>query len=346
MKRVISYQYGLEMTDAFRIGSLEGFYTEGGMYLFAPHPGEPAAPRLQQQKWADWFREQGHPAVARPVIPRVSEVSGVVGRQQQDLFQLVEERETRDTALPPGAALAEFHRIGRSLVPGQPASFFSDRWAQWWEQRLGQLETWYHKVEKRTVHSEAEEWLLQTFPYYMGKSENALQWMQYVRETGFENEQGTVVHYCFTPSSWVVPFPGAVSNKLPADWMLDHPSRDIAEWIRNICEEDVSFSVIRRFLSDYESRTGLSSVGRKLIAGRLLFPYYYMEQMEKVLLFEETDQMDILLQRLYDMWGQEEYWMELMRYLKWLYPKDLQEMPGWITSGRSFSSAGRSAWHL
>ena len=92
-----------------------------------------------------------------------------------------------------------------------------------------------------------EKKFIESFPYYLGLTENAI---QYLVDTELDDEpkecdSGTVCHQRFSRMTW----PHEQPLRLPVDWVFDHPTRDIAEYLRetfvqhkeDLIEEGFSF---------------------------------------------------------------------------------------------------------
>ena len=115
---------------------------------------------------------------------------------------------------------------------------------------------------------------IETFPYYMGLAENAI---QYLTDTEIDDkptqvDHGTLCHERFTHSVWKGPY--FVKN--PFEWVFDHASRDLAEWIRERYFANIQTSQpdIKSFLTDYRSLATLSPFSWRLLYARLLFPLH------------------------------------------------------------------------
>ncbi len=72
--------------------------------------------------------------------------------------------------------------------------------------------------------SEVDEAFLFTFPYFMGLTENAIQYAVDARidERSSAYEQGTICHRRFTERTWLVPSERGNILKCPTDFIYDH----------------------------------------------------------------------------------------------------------------------------
>ncbi len=90
--------------------------------------------------------------------------------------------------------------------------------------------------------NEVDEQFVETFPYYLGVAENAVQYVMDTQldEAPMRGDMPTICHEQFTPETWEM-------GKIPTDWVFDHASRDVAEWIRKQWLTKQSDETIVRF---------------------------------------------------------------------------------------------------
>ena len=84
----------------------------------------------------------------------------------------------------------------------------------------------------QTPEDEFERMFIDSFPYYIGLTENAIQYLvdTEIDDEPMETDSGTVCHERFSKRHG-----GQLNNymiKNPFDWVFDHRSRDLAEWTR------------------------------------------------------------------------------------------------------------------
>lgn len=173
-----------------------------------------------------------------------------------------------------GKELAYFHQLGMMFPYQLEARNRYGNWNEYWEKRLDQLEQYMLQLMRKQHKSEMEMLLLETFPYFLGITENAI---QYIAEHALESqgtvaEIGTICHLdirkALRQDRWVA-----------NEWIYDHPSRDLAEWIR-YCTLSNRTEHIFSFLFDYESIQPIDGLWWKNIIGRLLFPLPYFQLVE------------------------------------------------------------------
>lgn len=179
-----------------------------------------------------------------------------------------------------GRKLAKFHGRGRTLTHPIKKMSRIGQWKQLWEKRLDQMENvWSGKLFQQP-ENEFEKMFLESFPYYMGLAENAIGYLvdTELDDTPLEVDNGTVCHERFSAITWG----DQMVMKNPFDWILDHGSRDVAEWTRERYFHNTQTYQpdVRQFFSEYQSINKLSSFYWRLLFARMLFPLHYFECVE------------------------------------------------------------------
>ena len=279
-------EYGLEARTSFFIRGIQGFQSGGFFYFMIPARERERKAIIERYRLTEIFRRIGE----RSVPQFVQNISGnYITRKGQEYFLLLR-LEARDgpgtrTVEEIGADLAAFHAAG---MPHAGRFRHLSRFGQWvplWENRIRQVDRQVEEVVRKGATHPAEKLILDCHPYFSGLAENA---MQYVADTMMDAPPGpldgpTVCHERFTDATWQ----SELFWKNPFDWVIDHPARDIAEWIRNrFLEEGVSaVDASNRFLQGYRRVYPLSPHAFRLCLGRLLFPLHYLDCVEHFFLF-------------------------------------------------------------
>lgn len=186
----------------------------------------------------------------------------------------------RKTTSPLGRKLAKFHQRGRTLsVPINKISRLG-QWKQIWEKRLDQMEgVWSSKIYQYP-ENEFEKLFMESFPYYMGLAENAIQYLvdTEIDEKPTTVDHGTVCHERFSESTWGE----EAVFKNPFEWIMDHSCRDLAEWTREryFHNSQTYEPDVKQFFIDYQSRSKLSPFSWRLLYARMIFPLHYFECVE------------------------------------------------------------------
>jgi spore coat protein YutH len=122
---------------------------------------------------------------------------------------------------------------------------------------------------------------LESSPYYMGLTENAI---AYLVNTELDDspvtvDHGTVCHERFSAITWGE----KMMIKNPFEWILDHGSRDLAEWTRERYFHNTQTYQpdVRQFYADYQGIHRLSSFSWRLLYARMVFPLHYFECVEE-----------------------------------------------------------------
>ncbi|MCU9612821.1 spore coat protein YutH [Caldibacillus lycopersici] len=179
-----------------------------------------------------------------------------------------------------GRRLAKFHSRGFQTTRQVNALNRVGEWKQLWEARLNQMENVWQSVVLNRPADEFEKLFVDSFPYYNGLCENAI---QYYVDTNIDEvpqpiDYGTICHERFIRKTW----DGEVIWKNPFDWVVDHPSRDLAEWTRELYlqQSPVYHNQLRNFLHQYQSVIPLSAYAWRLYYSRLLLPLHYLQCIE------------------------------------------------------------------
>lgn len=144
-------------------------------------------------------------------------------------------------------------------------------WIFLWEKKIDYFEKIFFNQKKR-YHT-----ILESFNYFVGMAENAI---LYVREAMMnekmeEFDQLVVSRKRFNKNMTLVDFYD------PTNLIIDHKSRDIAEYIKCYFWTD-EYDI--KLIEDYFNYVNLSNLGAHLLFGRLLFPSFYFDALEELLI--------------------------------------------------------------
>ncbi|WP_240374496.1 spore coat putative kinase YutH [Bacillus piscicola] len=334
-KRKIYDHYGLYVEQFFQAGRYLGFYTKDHIFLLVPDQSASQDDWETKWNWAQQLMRLGDKSTALYIPPLSGQRAVPIDGENQLLFQVP--HMFAQKRLEDGEELQAFHQLSTRLFTETTSHFFTDRWCDWWGKRIDQLENWFWNVRKKTTYTRVDRFFLQTFPYYIGRAENAI---QYVKETASlmpSFAKGSLCHFCYTPFSWVTVGEGINPVKLPVDWLYDHPARDIAEWVRYAFEEEYDHQQISTFIDQYTKTSRLSRLDRQLIFGRLLFPYYYIEQLERLYLQETIPERETAERELRRLWDREAAHLDqLAQFLKTEVSRWETE-PKWLLQQKNFA---------
>ncbi|MGJ7920111.1 spore coat putative kinase YutH [Neobacillus sp. LXY-4] len=271
--------YGIKSDEVMRIGDYSaGIMGDQLYFLIRPIVQSPEEIAELQMIAAHLF-STGDRTVPLLVQTKTGEL---ISQWENDkACVLTYKREKTTSSVRLGRKLAKFHQRGRILsVPIEKVSRLG-QWKKIWEKRLDQMENvWKGKLFQQP-ENEFEKMFLESFPYYMGLAENAI---QYLVDTELDEaptmvDHGTICHERFSATTW-----GEEKVfKNPFEWVLDHGSRDIAEWTREryFYNTQTYEPELKQFYIDYQSKTKLSPFSWRLLYARLLFPLHYFECVEE-----------------------------------------------------------------
>ncbi|MGO4888929.1 spore coat putative kinase YutH [Anaerobacillus sp. MEB173] len=286
-ERHLFEHYRLFCNERAMIGDYEGFVTEDGMYITVPCDEIEQESIAEVTNYARHLAAMGETGIPQLVSTINGQMSASIDGQEVFLFKVPENIEmdrlyNEDETI--GMKLAHFHNRGKNLAAQTKQQNYLGQWKVFWERRLEQMEQWYDYILRQKKKSPFDESFLLTYPYYMGLTENAIQYVvdSEIDEQNAKFERGTICHKRFTNATWLTLNERTLSNlKLPTTFVYDHPSRDLSEWIRQTVRDDgFQNDKIMTFILDYHNTAPLTKYACRLIYGRLLFPLSYYESVE------------------------------------------------------------------
>ncbi|MDQ1144508.1 spore coat protein YutH [Bacillus sp. SORGH_AS 510] len=296
LKKLLENQYGITVEEYVKLDRYEALRGNGWLYLVSNPSGKEEDDITELEKIAEHLRNYGDQHV--PVI-LPSKDGQLITTWEQNKYCVLANRQIEDQRkIKLGRKLAKFHERGR-LVPFQiERSSRIGQWKSLWEKRLEQMEKVWNNLLFQTPEDEFERLFIDSFPYYLGLTENAIQYLvdSEMDDEPTEADGGTVCHERFTQKTWGDHY----MIKNPFDWVFDHRSRDLAEWtreryFRNIQTYDVD---VQQFFSEYQSVTPLTSFSWRLLYSRLIFPLHYYDCIESYYITRSEQDKKVLEERL------------------------------------------------
>ena len=208
----------------------------------------------------------------------------LVTHEDQDYVLMHNYYQPQSRGTNSGRELAMFHNRGSAIQGSFSTSNRIGEWKNLWGKRLEQMENVWSGMAQEQPREEFERLFIESFPYYLGMCENAIQYVTDAEmdEEPINSDGGTICHGRFYEGVWG----NQLEIKDPFEWVIDHPGRDIAEWIRDryfrsvgTLQPDLSL-----FMEGYQSVTPLSNFSWRLIYARLLFPLHYFACVEEYFL--------------------------------------------------------------
>jgi len=275
---ILEKVYGIKSGEYLRLESYEAV-RGNGFYYFLANPGakdEEEAAELQKiAAHLSAYGDRNVPAV----LPTQS--GSIIGQWEGRKFCLmacgtIESR--KDVKL--GRKLAKFHERGKMVPFKVEKAARIGQWKQLWETRLDQMErVWSERIFQPPA-DEFERLFVESFPYYAGLGENAIQYLVDTEIDGEpqEPDSGTVCHERFSGNAWGRQY--VIKN--PMDWVFDHRSRDLADLARYkyFRNRGTYGTEIPQFFAEYGEVARLSPFSWRLLYARLLFPLHYLETIE------------------------------------------------------------------
>ncbi|OLS35186.1 spore coat protein YutH [Alkalihalophilus pseudofirmus] len=289
-ERNVYDQYGLYCDSRFALGDFEGFEAGGNSYVFFPK--EDCASKEQEMlDYAEYYRSIGDASMLTLQKTKSNGNVGLIDGQEVYLFAMPEPERNGglhlESSYDIGGHLATIHYYGKQMPQMRKSHDYFGQWHKLWEKRLEQLEGWYQQISYEQPRSYVDEAFLYSYPYYMGLTENAIQYAVDARldDPTHDKEQGTVCHRRFTDQTWLVTSTRGGIIKRPTEFVYDHPCRDIAEWIRQkrydqALSRNNNWEDVHSFIEGYEQYEPLSTYAWRLTYARLLFPVHYFESIE------------------------------------------------------------------
>ncbi|TYR78692.1 spore coat protein YutH [Priestia megaterium] len=298
MIQTIYEQYGLRPSEVLTIGQCKGFQYRDILYTIIDVNQRDQEELNELHQMSQFLMGQGDRYVATFMPNLQGEMITETETEKFSICRCLLNPRHADFVV--GAELATFHQKGR-LFPYEVEQ--ANRLGQWkslWEKRLDQMEQFWYGRLRALPNQEMEKRFLESFPYYLGLTENAI---QYLVDTEIDDlprsvDSATICHHRFGKHTWGDEF----LYKLPIDWVFDHPSRDIAEYIREqyLLTYTMDQQQLHEFLSEYEKVSPLSSFSWRLLYARLLFPVHYFEVIEGYYSVQSEEQRQLYYQKLED----------------------------------------------
>lgn len=296
MKEALFQNYNLKIDRTINFLDFEGFYSRNILYCIVPITNWEQEEILELKQMSEFLIQSGDIRVAS-ILPTTNGqfISSI---NDHNVIIIRCPVFTRRTSESIGRELARFHKKGRSFPYKVMKMNRIGQWKYLWEKRLDQMEMFWKEKVRQHPENSFEKVFVEAFPYYIGLTENAI---QYLVDTELDEyptpiDSATICHHRFTEMSWNANY----FIKIPTDWVYDHYTRDIAEFIRDqhtLGERSIN-NQMSTFLNDYERVSPLSPFSWRLLYARLLFPLHFFECIEGYYLAPTEEKMKREEQRL------------------------------------------------
>lgn len=281
--------YAVQAEEKIAIDGKEG-YKQAEYFYFIITVGNKEIIHMEQAALAYYLIENNMNHMAFPV----QNIHGEWFTNSHDKKYMVLQVQhlQSDITLSPGELLAAFHQVGTnySYEPQEISSY--GQWKQLWIDKLTTFET---RIEQEATNHPSNYYrlVMDVLPYIIGISENAI---QYIQESELDNrfhesDQGTIAFRRYTgnlekPILWV------------DDLVYDHPSRDLAEYVRSMLLNNKEQDKVITFMNDYQSMRPLSVFSWRLLYARLIFPIPILDLIDQGFLTQDFDRLHVEMTEL------------------------------------------------
>lgn len=272
MKKILQEQFGVDLDQMVSVEGLEGYTSNDGWYVVIPADHVSDEDVIEQRAICEFLRRKNIQQVALPILSKDKKLK-VQTDQSTFMVSHINPHAFMDRTNV-GEFLSNLHKVG-SDYPYEPSQL--SRYGKWkllWEQKFDVLETYYQQKLKERPSTQIDRLYIETFPYVLGLTENAIQYLQESEQDWryHQHDRGTITLQRFQSNHTQA----ILSNQL----VFDHPTRDIAEWVRTklLSEGRNGFSEVSNMLTSYERNYPLSIFGWRLLYARLVFPIHFFDQ--------------------------------------------------------------------
>ncbi len=153
-------------------------------------------------------------------------------------------------------------------------------WVNLWQQKIDYFEYQIEHFQNKFPI------LLKTLPYFIGLGENAISYVQntFMEENGNFKSDLTICHRRVKADETLIEYYN------PLDLIIDHKTRDIAEYIKSCFLQDkYNINEIAIFIGKLK----LTKFEYRLLYGRLLFPSFYFDMYDNII-NDSSDEKQIL----------------------------------------------------
>lgn len=284
MKETLLEQYNIKIEKTVNAFGFEGVLYRNLLYCIVPIPNWELEEIIDLKQMSDYLYQKGDFRIAT-ILPTLNgELSCKIQDKDCIIVRCPTLQYSRTESI--GRELAKYHKKGRSFPYQLKRANRIGQWKYLWEKRLDQMELfWRGKVQQHPANT-FETLFVESFPYYIGLTENAIQYLvdTELDESPTQVDSATICHHRFT----TIP-----TTRFPTDIVLDHCTRDVAEYIRHLyhTNHNPMYNHISEFIGDYERVTPLSPFSWRLLYSRLLFPLHYFECIERYYMSDTEGEM-------------------------------------------------------
>lgn len=277
-QKVLKQHFGIDAIESTPIGRYQSCKKGNQRFAFVPVGQRDEKELLELEQITKHFKNTGDRFVSQFLLTK--ENQRVLKMDSGKYCVLCWDEHPQRSMTRVGRRLAKFHYRGRMITfPVQKINRIG-QWKNLWEKRIDQMENFWKEKLQHEPENEFDRLFFESFPYYMAIAENAIQYLVDTELDGEprESDFGTICHIRFSSKTWGNT--GMMRN--PFDWVLDHCSRDLAEWTREryFYHYQTYEPEVHQFYQEYQSVQPLSVFSWRLLYARILFPLHYVECIE------------------------------------------------------------------
>lgn len=296
LQEILKEKFHIETEMFTHMGHLEACIDKNHLYLLVPLKKKDLSEVMEHYVCAQHMGSQGENRVFQ--FMHGKDNSYIIRWKNEPFCILFQKKEIVQPVKRKGRILAVFHYRGRTVSYPLEKLYRLGKWRSYWIKRLEQLEKEWSSRLMDYPENDFERMFLESYPYYMGLAENAIQYLAdtEIDDKPLPSDSGTICHNRFSTKTWSSFY--GICN--PFDWVFDHCSRDLAEWTREKYFQTPQLyeREMRQFFADYQSFSPLSSFTWRLIYARLLFPLHYFECVESYFTTNSEQARHLLEERL------------------------------------------------
>ncbi|MFZ7944014.1 hypothetical protein [Neobacillus sp. 19] len=175
LQKMLENQYGITVEEYVKLDAYDALRGNGWLYLISNPAGKEEADISELEKIAEHLRNYGDPNV--PIFLPSKEGQLITTWEQNKYCVLASRQIEEGRKIKLGRKLAKFHERGRRVPFQIERSSRIGEWKSLWEKRLEQMERVWNGLLFQTPEDEFERMFIDSFPYYLGLTENAIQYL-------------------------------------------------------------------------------------------------------------------------------------------------------------------------
>ncbi|MBR1413269.1 MAG: hypothetical protein IJ574_01190 [Bacilli bacterium] len=308
MKNVINFNYNMDIDNIKDDNEIYTFVYENYTYYFVPY--------YRNEKDIDYLIIIGNELKSSGinlhniVLNREGKYLTYYNNKKYALLRINEDEKIEYNIKD----IIKFNRAKK--INDNYAKSYHNNWCELWSEKIDYMEYQIHELGKN------KNVILDSFSYYVGLGENAIAYANVINKNfndGYINDIAITHRRIYVPNY-------NLNFYNPLSLHIDLEVRDIAEYLKSLffCNEELALSNLQYYLTTKI----FSSYSLGMLYARLLFPTYYFDIYEKVILNEESEEklLDVIKKNeSYEKFLKDAY-LEITKYTKlpkinWLIKK-------------------------